>query len=704
MAIDETAALLQTNVAMGLTEEEARARLKTYGKRWILPQPVPRSLLQIFSKQFQSLPVALLLGSSVLSLVTGGVADAVVIVGVVFLNAAIGTATESQSELSIAALMKTAEPKTLVSRDGAAIPTRGEDVVPGDVLVLSRGSYVPADARLLSTENLSVDESALTGESVPAEKTVEPLSARVLPLGDRTNMVYRGTVVTGGSARAIVVATASLTEIGRVHSLILSAEPPETPLQRQLRYLGNQLVQICGAICTAVFVTGLLRGYGAIEMLRTGISLAVSAIPEGLPTVATTTLAYGMRQLRSTDVLVRNLEAVETLGAVGVLCLDKTGTLTMNQMAVVALHLGLARYDVQGGKVLANERPIEPQIHPDLRRLVDVCILCSETELDHSGEEISLQGTPTENALVRFALDCGFDPAAKRAEWPLVRTEQRAQGRNYMRTDHHSPSGKRLLAIKGNPDEVLALCRWYQQGSMVYELDRGSRAAIQMENQRMTGAALRVLGFAIQDDASEERSSGSEPIWLGMAGIADPPRKGVKEVLQVLHQAGIRTIMVTGDQSGTAYAIARDLNLGEGGELEIIDSDSLEQLDPELLSALVQRAHVFSRVNPSHKLQIVQALQRTGAIVAMTGDGINDGPALRTAEVGIAMGRGTEIAREVADVILVHDNIESIVEAVAIGRTRYDDIKKSIHFIVSSNLSEVLVQCLPQSRWVWVLL
>jgi Ca2+-transporting ATPase len=690
MSVEETAERIQTNVLTGLTEEESRERLQKYGKN-VLPQPVPRSLLQIFTKQFQSFPVLLLMGTSVLSIVTGGIADAVVILGVVCLNAAIGTATESQSELSIAALMKVDEPKTVVMRGGSAIPIGAEDVVPGDVLMLSRGSYVPADARLLSTDRLTVDESALTGESSPAEKDTEPLSAGVLPLGDRSNMVYRGTVITGGSGSAIVVATASLTEFGHIHSLIATSGPPETPLQRQLRHLGNQLVQICGALSAAVFITGLLRGYGVMQMLKTGISLAVSAIPEGLPTVATTTLAYGVRQLRSRNVLVRHLEAVETLGAVGVLCLDKTGTLTMNEMTVVALHLGLARYEVRGGRVLADGLPIEPLIHPDLRRLTDVCILCSEAEIHDSGGKAGLQGTPTENALIRFALDCGFDPAEKRALWPLVRTEQRSQAQNYMTTLHVSPSRKRLLAVKGNPDEVLALCRWYQQGATVYELSRDVRATIQAENQRMSGAALRVLGFAIQEDSSEMTSFDSGLIWLGMAGIADPPRPGVKEVIQVLHNAGVRTIMVTGDQSGTAYAIARDLNLGEGGEMELIDSNSLEQLAPEVLASLVRRVHVFSRVNPAHKLRIVQALQRTGAIVAMTGDGINDGPALKTAEVGIAMGSGSEAAREVADVILVNDDIKSMVEALAVGRTRYDDIRKSIHFIMASNLSEVFV-------------
>ncbi len=690
--IEQTATLLNTSPDRGLSDLAALERLSAYGPNH-LPQAVSRSPIQIMLEQLASLPVALLGVSAVVSLVTGGLLDGVVILGVVVLNASIGFSTEYWAEQTIAGLNRGLEPHAVVVRDDREREVAGETVVPGDLIILRRGMAVPADARLLVADHLTVDESALTGESVPVNKTVAPLHERAVPLGSRTNMVYRGTVVTGGSGRALVVATGVATEIGEIQRLLGETEQPETPLQRQLRTLSGQLVVGSLAVCGVVFGIGLVRGQGLLAMFKTAVALAVAAVPEGLPTVATTTLAIGLRRLEQQGVLVRRLVAVETLGSVEFLCLDKTGTITRNEMTLVMVVTSEGRYDHGAGGFSAAGRALAPDSSPDLEELLRLTALCSEVRLEPAADGPRLLGTPTETALVRAALERGIDVEALRARYPLLRTRLRSEGRGFMDTLHQDGDGY-LLAVKGSPDQVLSLCDRVNEAGTVRPLTEEDRERILVDNERMAGQALRVLGVAyLPDDGTPEMRR--DLIWVGLAGIADPPRPEIPALVEQLRAAGVRTIMITGDQSATATAIARQIGLGHEGHLESLDATQLETLPPDVLRSLAERVDIFSRVSPAHKLYIVQALQRAGHVVAMTGDGINDGPALRAADIGIAMGvSGSEVAQEVADMIVRDDNLATIVGAIEQGRTIYSDIKKAVHFILASNTSEILITLL----------
>jgi Ca2+-transporting ATPase len=678
-----------TSGTLGLSATAARALLARHGPNR-LPEPPRRSSLDILLSQVNSLPVLLLAGSAMLSVATGGLADAIVVLGVIAINAGIGYVTESEAERTIASLGGTGGRSALVIRDGALIELEAQALVPGDLLVLSPGHYVAADARVLDARNLTVDESALTGESLPVAKHAGPLPDPNLPLGDRANMLHMGTAVTGGSGLAVVVATGTATEIGTIQALVGEARSPQTPMQRQLEQLGRQMAWLSLGICGGVFAVGTLRGYGLLPMLRAATALAVAAVPEGLPAVATTTLALGIRSMRRRKVLVRRLDAVETLGSVQVICLDKTGTLTMNRMSVLALHANRQRVRVGPLEMRGPDGRIQPLEQPDLLRLLQVAALCNETSVDGTPGRWVLNGTATESALVEVALRFGLDVGAVRARHPRLDVQYRADGRNWMATLHESPDGARLLAVKGSPAEVLAMCRWHSCEGTARELDDALRELLQRENARMAGEALRVLGFAY---ARLDRNGGIEPrelVWAGLAGMADPVREGVADLIGLFHQAGIRTVMITGDQSATAYAIGRELDLSGAARLDILDSTELHRLDPAVLSALAQKVDVFSRVSPAHKLQIVQGLQRAGKVVAMTGDGINDGPALKAADIGVAMGTsGTDIARTVADVVLEDDDLRTMIVAVREGRTIYGNIRKSVHFLTSTNLSEI---------------
>jgi Ca2+-transporting ATPase len=677
----------------GLTAEGAKASLARFGPN-VLPEAVPRSGWSIFIEQFKSLPVGLLGVAAGISAVTGGLIDALVILGVVAINAAIGYVTESQSERTIHSLKTLTRPLASVVRDGAVQTVGAEHVTPGDLLVLRPGSYIAADARLIEVEHLSVDESALTGESLPVQKTLAPLMTPVVPLADRTCMVYRGTLVTGGQGLAIVVATGRFTEIGRIQSLMGEARSPETPMERQLDQIGNQLVLICGAVCGVVFVVGLLRGYGVLQMLKTSISLAVAAVPEGLPAVATTTLALGIQRMRKLNVLIRHLDAVETLGAVQTICMDKTGTITLNRMTVMAVLAGADRLAFRNGTFRSNGRVVHPDESEELLRLLHIGALCSETAVSRQEGEYVLQGSSTENALVQMALSSGVDVMGLRTRYPLSTITHRSEQRNYMSTVHAAGNGARLVAVKGSPNEVLELCGWHLRGGVRLPLDGDARASLESENERMAGDALRMLGvaYALQEEGSPEGVRSGDLIWLGLVGMADAMRGGMPQLVDSFHRAGIDTVMITGDQSPTAYAIGKELNLSRGEELEILDSTNLSQVAPDVMKALAGRVHVFARVSPAHKLQIVQALQAAGRVVAMTGDGINDGPALKAADIGIAMGHtGTDVAREVADVVLEDDNLETMIIAISQGRTIYNNIRKSVRFLLATNMSEIIV-------------
>lgn len=681
------AALLDSDPKNGLSSTVAAARLLRDGSN-SLPAPEPPSALRLFLEQFATVPVALLGASAAISLATGGVADALVIAGVVLTNAGIGYFTESGAQRSMGALTTTVAHRAAVWRDGAACEIAAAETAVGDVLMLTPGAWIAADARLLTAAGLSIDESALTGESLPVQKAAEVLPRAETPLAERHNMVYSGTLVTGGSGRAMVVATGVHTEMGQVRALVNTTRPPPTPMQRQLDDMGRQLAWVSGGICGVVFVLGLLRGYGLLPMLKSAVSLAVAAVPEGLPTVATTTLALGLRALRKEGVLIRHLGAVETLGAVQVICMDKTGTLTINRMTVVAVQFDDRRLRVDDYGFYERDQLLR-QVPVDLLQLAEVCVLCNDSEVITDRHAHRFTGTPTENALLALAASLGVDIVSLRARYPRRGVRYRSNEQRYMATEHEAEGGRRLLCVKGSPAEVLALCAWVQRGEQCFILTEMLRAEIVRSNEAMAGESLRVLGIAY---GYVEEGRPAELVWLGLVGMTDPVRAGARELIGRFHEAGIDTVMITGDQSATAQAIGRALHLARDGELEILDSSRLEQVDPELLSALALRVQVFARVSPTHKLQIVQALQRAGRVVAMTGDGINDSPALRAADIGIAMGdSGTVAAREVADVVLEHDDLQTMLLMLSRGRSIYQNIRKAVHYLLATNLSEIVV-------------
>lgn len=668
--------------ASGLASEEVELRLTRFGANALSP-PERRSELAILLGQFTSAPVAMLGAAAVLSLATASYADAAAIAAVVALNAGIGYVTESRTERTIALLEPSVLPSARVRRAGVAVEIDAAKLVPGDVVLLAPGTVVMADARLLEANELFVDESTLTGESLPVAKRADLLQDTRLPIADRMNMVFRGTRVTGGNAEALVVETGPRTEIGRIQSLVGTVKRPDTPLERQLRRLGGELAIVSVTLCGAVFVVGALRGQGFMQMLKTSVSLAVAAVPEGLPTVAVTTLALGIRRMRAMNVLVRHLDAVETLGAVQVFCLDKTGTITQNRMAAAAAFTSERRFEIESDVAKRDGVRVDVHDDADLRALLTAAVLCNEAEPTEDGAP---QGSPTEAALLRFAVSAGVPVREVRAENPICDTRYRSQARSYMSTDHRTSSGVRRV-VKGRPTEVLALCSFQYRDGVESRLDDAMRASIETENERMAGEALRVLGFAWSDG----HGAGEELVWLGLVGLTDPPRPEVKALLPEFHRAGIDTVMITGDQSATAHAVSRKIGLGRDGRLDLLDSTRLDELPPDVLRALIGNVQVFARVNPAQKLQIVRALQEVGRVVAMTGDGVNDSPALKAADVGVAMGgAGSSAARETAAVILEDDRLSSMLIAVEQGRTIYDDIKKAVHFILATNSSEIL--------------
>lgn len=694
MDLPDVASRLRSDVGAGLSTGEAAERLAMYGPN-MLPEAVPRSDWEIFFDQFNSVPVALLGAAAGIAIVMGAVVDAAMIAGVVGLNAIIGYATESRSESILHSLKRLVRPTARVIRDGIRLEIAAEDIVVGDVLDLGPGQYVAADSRLIQTEQLTTDESALTGESLPIVKSARTLEWVERPLGDRFNMVYMGTLVTGGRGRAIVVATGSFTEMGAIQQLVAQAQSPETPLERQLNRMGTQLVVVAGGVCGLVFVVGLLQGYGFLPMLEAAICLAVAAVPEGLPTIATSTLAIGMNTMQRHKVLVRRLNAMETLGSVQTICLDKTGTITYNRMQVVEIHTGLKRIVHSNGDFLMDGARVNPFTHDELLRVLHASALCSEVDVTREGGDYRLEGSSTETALVQAAISAGVDPIQLRARHPIIDLTPRGDNRNYMRTVHASGETGCLVFLKGSPTEILPMCHWHIQDGKVAPLTEDVGDAIETENERMAGNALRVLGAAYQvqeTQGDEARNAQDHLIWLGLIGMTDPIRDRVKQAIGTFHGAGINTVMITGDQGPTAYAIGKELNLSQGRQLEILDSAHLASLDPEVMTALAQKVHVFARVSPAHKLQIVQALQSGRQVVAMTGDGINDGPALKAADIGVAMGHtGTDVAREVADVVLEDDELETMVVAISQGRTAYNNIRKSVRFLLATNLSEIMV-------------
>jgi Ca2+-transporting ATPase len=672
----------------GLTNAVASALLRRHGSN-VLTKIARRTGFEILLDQFGSLPVALLAGTALISLMTGGLMDAAIVLAVVAVNGVIGFVSETWTEQTIASLEGTAVPRARVLRDGDEPIVPAEQLVPGDVIVLHGSDVVPADARVIAADRLTVNEAGLTGESLPVVKAANVLAAIDAPLAERRNMLYRGSIVTGGSGRAVVVATGDRTEIARVQALLGMAARPQTPLQAHLDRLGRQLAGSAIAASALTFVIGLLRGQSWLLMLRSAVSLGVAAVPEGLPTMVTTALAVGVRRLRAHDVLVRRLEAIEGLGSVQLVCFDKTGTLTLNRMTVTRLRWNgqearLAQQEYRG----RDATTITHGRDADLARLIQVCVLCNDAETTGSAPDAA-PGSSTEAALLEVAGRLGAEVETIRALHPRFSAVERAAGRRYMATLHATPQGETLIAVKGDPMAVLALCRYRSERGAARELDATASEAIATDNLAMAEAGLRVLGIAYRlvPAGDDPGSSIADLVWLGLVGMADPLRRGAAELVQVLQRAGIATVMLTGDQRATAVAIAAELGLSPDDDRAVAEGDQLSA------SAVPASSHrIFARLTPAQKLQVVADLQRSGRRVAMIGDGVNDTPALKVADVGITLAASaTDIARDVADIVLLGEDLAPLAFAFEAGRSVRTNIRRAIRFLIATNLSETML-------------
>jgi len=664
---------LATSAQSGLAVREAERRRLAHGGN-VLPVHRPKSGSAIVRDHLTSLPVVLLGGAAALSVLGGAVLDAAVILAVVAANAAVGYVTESRVERILTALQNATIPQAVVRRDGVESVVPAAALAPGDVIVLRPGYDVPADARLLVSDGLTVDESALTGESLAVVKSAQTLCPAGAPLGDRRNMVYAGTAVAEGSAIACVTGLGRDSELGRIRALVSETSTPPTPLERQLDRLGRGLVGVSLGACAAALALGILRGVPALDMLRSAVSLAVAAVPEGLPAVATTTLALGMQRLMRRGVLVRRLAAVESLGATTVICADKTGTLTENRMVAEVWHVGDREY---------RRLELAEAVHTDdlLRMALTISALCNDAELV---DGVDVRGSATEGALLLAAQEAGLDYRALRAAHPVVASRPRRDGDTWMATVH-TRDDRWLTALKGAPEDVLARASRIVTRAGMVPLEPEERARIRARETAIAARGLRVLGLAYADRAAAGEFD--DLVWVGFVALTDPVREGVREAIAACRRAGIRTIMLTGDHPQTAAAISRELGLGA----RVVEASELVGVDTRRLTALAAEADVFARVSPAHKYQIVRALQAAGHVVAMTGDGINDAAALRAADIGIAMGaRGTDLARDVADVVLLQDDFAAMLGAVAQGRAIHANVGRSLRFLLSTNFSEIL--------------
>jgi magnesium-transporting ATPase (P-type) len=653
--------------------------------------------LRRFLLQFHNLLIYVLLAAAVLSIGLGHPIDAAVIFGVVLVNAIVGFVQEGRAEEALDAIRAMIDPRATVLRDGRRSTVAAEDIVPGDLVVLEAGDRVPADVRLLRVRNLRIAEAVLTGESVPVEKAV----AAVAPgadLGDRASMAYSGTLVAAGQGVGLAVATGPATELGRISQLISEVQTLETPLLRQMDRFAKQVTIAIVVASIAVFAFAVWRrAYGADEAFMAVVGIAVAAIPEGLPAILTITLAIGVRRMATRNAIVRRLPAVETLGSVSVICSDKTGTLTRNEMMVRGLVTATGTFEVTGsgyepvGEFLRDGREVEPDEAPTLRALAQAALLCSDAGLRQGESGWIVDGDPMEGALVSLAIKAGLDTDHVRRELPRTDEIPFDAAHRFMATLHHSHEDGAFVLVKGAPERVVGMCATQRERAGTAPLDvaywRDAVASLAGEGQRVLAIAMRPVATGKQDLSFADVAGGA--VLLGLVGFIDPPREEAIAAVRDCATAGIRVVMITGDHAVTAHAIAHQLGLGD--DPKVAEGSDLDGLDEAQLRELVREVTVFARTTPEHKLRLVEALQADGRVVAMTGDGVNDAPALKRADVGVAMGgKGTEAAKEAAEMVLADDNFASIVAAVREGRTVYDNVIKVIGWTLPTNGGEAL--------------
>lgn len=684
--VEEVEKELQTNLEKGLTTEEVTKRREKYGLNK-LKSKKKKSLFQKFLDQFKDFSIIVLIIAAIVSGVVGvaegeGITDTIIILIVVVVNAIIGVTQESKAEKSLEALQKLTDHASKVIRNGEVTVVPAKELVPGDIVVLDTGDYIPADLRIIEAVNLKSQESSLTGESVPVEKMTEKIEDEETSLGDRLNMLFSSSLVTYGRGKGIVVETGMTTEVGKIAGMINQADEQTTPLQDKLNKLGKTLGIAALVICVFIFIVGLIQGKEPIHMFMTAVSLAVAAIPEGLVAVSTIVLAIGVQKMVKRNAIVKRLPAVETLGSATVICSDKTGTLTQNKMTVEKIFINSETKDLEEYKNNITE---------DIKKLVYVNMFCNDTKISKDG---TLTGDPTETALVDMAFRLDFDPSIY-DQMPRVEEIPFDSDRKLM-TTVNKVNEKYVVFTKGGVDELLNRCNSYLlNGEIKQDLENYTKI-IRENNENMAKEALRVLAGAYKEIDHEPSKEEMEKIendltFIGMVGMIDPPREEAKKAVEKCKTAGIKTVMITGDHKITATAIAKKLGILEN-EDEAITGTELEKMSDEDLEKNVRHYSVYARVSPEHKVRIVKAWQKNGEIVAMTGDGVNDSPALKTSDIGCAMGIvGTDVAKEAADVILTDDNFATIVSAVEEGRRIYDNILKVIQFLLSSNVGEIVV-------------
>ena len=682
--VDEEISTLKTDAEKGLSQEEVLKRQEKYGLNELKAKK-KKSLIVKFLEQFKDFMIIILIISAIISGVIGvaqgeGITDTIIILIVITVNAIIGVAQENKAEKSLEALQKLSSHVAKVMRNGKLEVIPSKELVPGDIVILDTGDYVPADLRIIEAVNLKSQEAALTGESVPVEKMAAKIEDDKIGIGDRINMLFSSSLITYGRGKAVVVETGMNTEVGKIADIINTAEESGTPLQQKLDKLGKTLGIVALVICAIIFVVGLLYGKEPIHMFMTAVSLAVAAIPEGLPAVFTIVLAIGVQRMVKRNAIVKKLPAVETLGSASVICSDKTGTLTQNKMTVEKVFCDGVLVDLDNAKDMI-----------DIQKLVYSSMLCNDTKISENQE---LTGDPTETALVDMAFKLDFDPTVY-GRFPRVAEIPFDSDRKLMTTVHEE-NGKYIVYTKGGVDELLSICNSYiLEGDIKQDLEE-YKEIIRKNNEDMAQNALRVLAMAYKvldhkPEGEEIKELESNLTYIGMVGMIDPPRLEAKAAVEECKSAGIKTVMITGDHKITAIAIAKSLGILENDD-EAITGTELEEMSDEDLIKNVRKYSVYARVSPEHKVRIVKAWQANGEIVAMTGDGVNDAPSLKIADIGCAMGVvGTDVAKEAADVILTDDNFATVVSAVEEGRRIYDNILKAIQFLLSSNIGEIVV-------------
>ncbi|OAB33812.1 calcium-translocating P-type ATPase, SERCA-type [Paenibacillus glacialis] len=716
MDAEELQHVMGVQPQQGLTEEEAKQVREKSGLNE-LTEGKRISPIILFLNQFKDFMVVVLMGATLISGLLGEYLDAVTIIAIILLNGVLGFIQEFRAERSLRALKQLSAPTAKVLRGGKLDIISTRLLVPGDVVVMESGDRVPADVRWIETSSCSVEESALTGESLPVTKHCQVISEEDVPLGDQKNIGFMGTMMTRGTAKGIVVRTGMNTEMGKIADLIQNTESMETPLQHRLEQLGKILIILSLALTIMVVGAGILHGQPPMGMLLAGVSLAVAAIPEGLPAIVTVALALGVQRMIKRKAIVRKLPSVETLGCASVICSDKTGTLTQNKMTVTSVWVGGRSLEVTGdgyapiGQILEAKRPVDLKNDQSLRRLLQISALCNNSEIvenvsdetrgkkkikEEKGTTSSwdLKGDPTEGALVALSSKMGMSPHSLGSVYQREQEFPFDSERKLMSVIV-THQGGRLLYTKGAPDVLLNQCSHILWGGNAIPFTGMMRKLVLTANEEMSSGALRVLGTAYrelrpQERVASESEAESQLVFVGLAGMIDPPRREVKDAITTCRRAGIKTVMITGDHGTTAEAIAHQLGILPRGGLSL-SGQELSRLSDDQLDAKVDQIYVYARVSPEHKLRIVKSLQRKGHVVAMTGDGVNDAPAIKAADIGIAMGiTGTDVTKEASSLILSDDNFSTIVSAIEEGRNIYENIRKFIRYLLASNVGEIL--------------